>query len=170
MKFCQRINYIKPKTLKYCYRIMGNIAYFQEKHDYGYYCIFDLAELRKMQFDRIKENMKSGQVDDWECCDSEGKFSFFTMAKLKYNRASAYEKETILKLKEMTEKDEDDLEKWEDDYLHDINNFEAIKVAQFLNEDPNAKYEDIIPDEEFWRVINNANKVIAEIKNKCSAL
>jgi hypothetical protein len=85
-----------------------------------------------MQYDRIKENMKSGNVDDWECCDSQGLFSFYRQSKLFLLRASKSNKEKINTIIDWMNSDED-LEKWQDDWLSDINYFDLIKIAQFKN-------------------------------------
>lgn len=133
MKFCERVNYIKPKTLKNCYRIIGNKAYFQERHDYAYYCIYeDSQELKRMQYDRIKENMKSGGVDDWECCDTQGMFSYYKKSKLFLIRANKDNKEKINTIIDWMSSNES-LEHWQINWLNDINNFDLIKIAQFKN-------------------------------------
>lgn len=157
MKFTKRQSFLKPKTLEKCYRIVKNKAYFQLSLDQIFYYEFEnINELKQLQIKRIKENMKSRVVDDWECCDEHGLFSFFKMSRIKHNRLNAYEKESMLIVKGMTQKDEYGLDDWEIKFLENINNFYEIKAAQFLNEE--------LSDEEFWRVYNNAEKFIAEFK------
>lgn len=109
MIYARKQSSIKPKDLANCYRIMGQKAYIQDDAGVYFYEFANTAELRKLQIESVKLNMASGKVSDWECCDSEGKWSGFKQAKLRYSRMSKERKGDVLKFRSLMILDDQEL-------------------------------------------------------------
>lgn len=136
MKFAQKQRFNKPRDLSNCYRIIRNRVYIQDSDGIYFYDFQDFSELEKMKIARTKTNMKSGVVDDWECCDSNGLWSGFKKAKLIKMRLSK-EKNVLF-------------EKYKKIKYYEFDSLTAAEREFLDNSDWIVKLLDWIENEEYW--------------------